>query len=247
LAFADISCKFPTMPKATIPLVLALALQGAVLHGAAMPEMPEAISYTLRFPAPQTHYVEVEARFPTGGRPEIELAMAVWTPGSYLVRGGWLHDATETTAELDYGEALDWYGLRFADAEKSEKPDAKDAGEPKELPAGWLGMDVAVQEGRLTVTVVKRGTPAFEAGVNVGDEVLALDDYRVPPEGLEARLKFYRPGTKASLLVARRDLLVRLPVTFGAKPKDAWKLEPRPGATPAQKVHLAAWLEGKKP
>src|SRR5918995_7078989 len=46
----------------------------------------EAIRYTLRFPAPHTHYVEVEAVYPTGGRPEIELFMAVWTPGSYLVR-----------------------------------------------------------------------------------------------------------------------------------------------------------------
>ena len=83
--------------------------------------------------------------------------------------------------------------------------------------------------------------------MNVGDEILAIDDFRVPPEGLEGRLKFYRPGEKASLLVARRDLLIRLPVTFGAKPKDTWKLEARPDATPDQKAHLAAWLEGKKP
>ncbi len=48
--------------------------------------MPEPISYTLRFPAPQTHYVEVEAVVPTEGRPEVELMMAVWTPGSYMVR-----------------------------------------------------------------------------------------------------------------------------------------------------------------
>jgi predicted metalloprotease with PDZ domain len=155
--------------------------------------------------------------------------------------GGWLHDAADTTAELDYQEALDWYGLRFApDPDKAEKD-----GEPKELPAGWLGMDAAVQDGRLTVTGVKRGTPAYDAGVNVGDEILAIDDYRVPSEGLEGRLKFYRPGEKASLLVARRDLLVRLPVTLGEKPKAAWKLEARPDATPAQKAHLEAWLEGK--
>jgi predicted metalloprotease with PDZ domain len=159
--------------------------------------------------------------------------------------GGWLHDAADTTAELDYQEALDWYGLRFApDPDKAEKPEKKDS-EPKELPAGWLGMDAAVQDGRLTVTGVKRGTPAFDGGVNVGDEILAIDDYRVPPEGLEGRLKFYRPGEKASLLVARRDLLVRLPVTFGEKPKAAWKLEARPDATPAQKAHLEAWLAGK--
>ncbi|HSU84642.1 MAG TPA: PDZ domain-containing protein, partial [Thermoanaerobaculia bacterium] len=156
--------------------------------------------------------------------------------------GDWLHKAVETTEDLDYAEALGWYGLRFApDAESVEKKDA----EPKELPAGWLGMDVSTQGGRITVTAVKRGTPAYDAGVNVGDEILAIDDYRVPPEGLEGRLKFYRPGEKAALLVARRDRLTRLPVTFGEKPKERWKLEARPDATPEQKAHLAAWLVGK--
>jgi predicted metalloprotease with PDZ domain len=46
----------------------------------------EPIRYTLSFPAPHTHYVEVEAVVPTRGRAQIELEMAVWTPGSYLVR-----------------------------------------------------------------------------------------------------------------------------------------------------------------
>jgi len=44
------------------------------------------IRYTLSFPAPQTHYVEVAASIPTRGRAELDLMMAVWTPGSYLVR-----------------------------------------------------------------------------------------------------------------------------------------------------------------
>ena len=51
-----------------------------------MPELLEPIRYTLRFPAPHTHYVEVEAALPTDEKPWIELTMAVWTPGSYLVR-----------------------------------------------------------------------------------------------------------------------------------------------------------------
>src|SRR5689334_20719374 len=45
-----------------------------------------AIEYTVTFPAPQTHYAEVVALIPTDRRPSIELMMAVWTPGSYLVR-----------------------------------------------------------------------------------------------------------------------------------------------------------------
>ncbi|HXT22581.1 MAG TPA: peptidase M61, partial [Thermoanaerobaculia bacterium] len=46
----------------------------------------EPIRYTLTFPAPETHYVEVDASLPTGGRPQIELFQPVWTPGSYKVR-----------------------------------------------------------------------------------------------------------------------------------------------------------------
>ena len=44
------------------------------------------ISYTLRFPAPATHYVDIEMDVPTSAQPQLELRMAVWTPGSYLVR-----------------------------------------------------------------------------------------------------------------------------------------------------------------
>jgi hypothetical protein len=44
------------------------------------------IRYTVSFPAPHTHYAEVEALVPTEGRDHVELMMAVWTPGSYMVR-----------------------------------------------------------------------------------------------------------------------------------------------------------------
>ena len=47
---------------------------------------PEPIRYTIRFPDPRTHYLQVEARVPTGGQAHVDLMMAVWTPGSYLVR-----------------------------------------------------------------------------------------------------------------------------------------------------------------
>src|SRR6476620_10973034 len=46
----------------------------------------DPIRYTLSFPAPQTHYVEVTAVVPTSRRPDVDLMMAVWTPGSYLIR-----------------------------------------------------------------------------------------------------------------------------------------------------------------
>jgi predicted metalloprotease with PDZ domain len=156
--------------------------------------------------------------------------------------GDWLTRTLDSVAELDYTEALDWYGLKLG-----AEPDKREPDELPEPPAGWLGLDAEMQGGRLVVTAVKRGTPAYVAGVNVGDEVVAIDDYRIPPDGLDSRLKSYRPGEKAMLLVARRERLTRLPVTFGEKPRPPWMLEVRPDATEEQKAHLTAWLEGTYP
>jgi predicted metalloprotease with PDZ domain len=143
---------------------------------------------------------------------------------------------TAGTAELDYGPALAWLGLRFKPkkAAKSSKTPA-----PK---SAWLGAKTAVSHGLLVVKHVPRETPAHAIGLNVEDEILAIDDERIPPAQFEKRLKRYRAGEKATLLVARRGRLVRLPVTFVAKPEASWTIEVDPKATPEQKTRFAAWI-----
>lgn len=177
------------------------------------------------------------ARFsgPHGFRSEDFRAVAGEVAGTDLAP--WFHRALETTEELDYREALDWYGLRFVESKKKKEDEDEDR-------AGWLGCEVEIQGAKLTVTQVKRGTPAYAAGLNVGDEILAVGDYRTPPtlDGWKERLKAYPPGTQNALLVARREHLLRLPVTFGEEPRLAWKLEEDPEATPEQQAHLDAWL-----
>lgn len=46
------------------------------------------IHYILRLPAPHTHYAQVEMHIPIQNLPanQLDLKMAVWTPGSYLIR-----------------------------------------------------------------------------------------------------------------------------------------------------------------
>ena len=68
--------------------LLAVAILSALVFTTEAPRAQalDPIRYTLRFPAPQTQYVEVEAAIPTSGRAEVEVYMATWTPGSYLIR-----------------------------------------------------------------------------------------------------------------------------------------------------------------
>jgi hypothetical protein len=91
-------------------LLIALALMTQILPadaqtGAAAQRGAPAITYTLSFPAPHTHYVEVAAAVPTGNRPEVELMMPVWTPGSYLIRE-FSRNVENVTAAAPDGRAL---------------------------------------------------------------------------------------------------------------------------------------------
>jgi len=142
---------------------------------------------------------------------------------------GFFRSAAESTDELDYTEALDYYGLRFRPV------DGRNA-------RAFLGATTRDDNGRLIVTAVRRDTPAIEAGLNVNDEIVAIDDVRVRPDGLATRLEQYAPGDRIQLLVARRDTLTRIDVTLGADPGRPWRLELRPDATAEQKAHMLAWL-----
>ena len=144
---------------------------------------------------------------------------------------GWFAKTAESTDELDYTEALDYYGLRFRPAPSSNRP--------------FIGGGTRNDNGRLSVTSVRRGTPGIDAGLNVDDEIIAIDDVRVRADGLAARLDQYKPGDKISVLIARRDRLMKLDVTLGAEPGRAWRLEPAPNATAEQVAHLNALMDGK--
>ena len=140
--------------------------------------------------------------------------------------------AVEGTKELDYSEALDTFGLRFK---------AATAASP-ERTRPWHGISTRNDNGRLLITSVQRDSPADISGLNVEDEILAIDDFRVRADRLENRLEQYKSGDKVTFLVARREQLVRIPVTFGTEPPKGWRLEASPSATDTQRRMLDAWL-----
>jgi predicted metalloprotease with PDZ domain len=83
----------------------------------------------------------------------------------------------------------------------------------------------------------------FEAGVDVDDEILAMGDYRVRAEQLAARLDSYRPGDRVTLLVARREKIMRVDLTLGEEP-GRWQLELSTDATGEQERQREEWLGG---
>ena len=149
----------------------------------------------------------------------------------------WLARAADSTEELDY-TTLGWYGLRV----RADAPSPTRA---------WIGLATSGaggatlrnDGGRLVVSQVRRGSPAEDAGVSVEDEIVAIGGYRVRPEQWESRLETWTPGDTVPLLVARREELLTLQVTFAAEPALSIKLEPDPSAASEARDRLTAWLK----
>ena len=105
-----------------------------------------------------------------------------------------------------------------------------------------LGLRVA--ESALTgvkVTHVLRGGAAERAGLSVGDELLAVNGWRV--RRLEDALRVVTPGAAVPMLVARDQRVLTLPLTLPADASGgAVTLAAAPGPARATLALLEAWL-----
>jgi len=198
-----------------------------------------------------------DAGFPEGA---VE-ALASEVAGTDL--GGFFDQALRSTAELDYAGPFAAAGLELVPPRPPGTPRGgmgpmgpgpvgftgpAGAPVPTGTPAGpWeshTGLTLRGGEGgRLAVVNVLTGSAAWQAGVNAGDELVALDGFRIPsPDWLNARLLERQQGSAATLTVFRRDELInlQLPVVTGPPPR--WMLRPRADAPPEQQAVLRHWL-----
>jgi predicted metalloprotease with PDZ domain len=163
----------------------------------------------------------------TGFTPAEFKALAETVAGTSLAE--FFRHAVESTEELDYTEALDWFGLRF-------RPQV-----PEKPASAWLGVETKIDNSRLIVQGISRQSPTCDSGLNVEDEIVAIDDFRVRQDQLTQRLENYKPGDSVTILVSRRDQLMRIALTLSQEPAKL-QLEIRPDATESQRRNLESWL-----
>ncbi len=145
----------------------------------------------------------------------------------------WLHAAVREASEIDYTTALQWLGLQFK---------AEDSAKKTNFAKVWIGSQSTGSEGKLMVRNVLRDSPSDRAGMNVDDELIALDGYRLSPETWPGHLEMFVPDQELELLVSRRGKIVPLKITLGEKPPHNWELAVDPAASDEAKARLEHWL-----
>ena len=133
------------------------------------------------------------------------------------------------TEELDYNVALEAAGLRLDTGVGS-------------VERVYFGATVAQEDDRLVVRSVSAGSPAYEQGLNAGDQIVALDNMRVTRDFFNARIAEKKPGDLINLTIFRFDDLSTLLIKLGGRREGTYRIVPLPNQTEAQKRVYKSWL-----
>ena len=154
------------------------------------------------------------------------------------------YELVHARAVLDMSEALSTFGLRLqgADSAPSEDPLALRAHRGRQV---TLGAQVEAREGRWVVASVTRGGPAWSAGLRPNDELVAVDEDRVPRGGLKILLRRHNPGQSVEILVARKGRIRRMDLTLGTRPSRV-RIVVDPDADAHAERRRRRWLEGSR-
>ena len=114
-----------------------------------------------------------------------------------------------------------------------------------EEPIPYLGLKATTENGRELIKFVEAGTPAYAAGIDAGDELLAIDDIRVTAQQLSDRLKDYQPGDTIQVTVFHQDELRTYRVTLAAPHPSRYQVIPVEQPSPTQQQNFAGWLQAK--
>jgi len=136
--------------------------------------------------------------------------------------------------EFDYDSALAAAGLRL------DKTAATDGS--KAVEKAYLGADLVQEGDRLLVKKVYVGAPAYEQGLNTGDQIIALNNTRTNKDFLDARLAEKRPGDLVTLTIFRSDNLSTLLIKLGGRVNAVYRIVPVDNSTKEQKRIYQAWL-----
>lgn len=163
----------------------------------------------------------------------------------------WLVEQLSSTQELDYQTFLDAYGLTWKpkDPPKPNDPDAPPSpksDKPEPASAAHFGLELSNVSGKTQIDKVLRGGSAGHAGLQVGDELIALGGYRITAEQWAERVGMLQVGQQTNVLVSRRGKILELPLKILPESVDAaapsWNLIRAEKPSDEQEKRWKSWL-----
>ncbi|MFQ5707522.1 MAG: M61 family metallopeptidase [bacterium] len=134
------------------------------------------------------------------------------------------------TEEIDYNRFLAYAGLQLTEEQDEKQPSA------------YLGIKTAGDTKECKVTNVLPETPAYHAGLDVGDVLLAFDTKRTRQNSWKKMLKKYAPGDTITVTVFRRNVLRNFRVGLESGGNSKFAIKELDKVSKLQKRIRKSWL-----
>ena len=136
------------------------------------------------------------------------------------------------TAEIDYDSIMSGIGVSLDAAESSKGK-------------SYIGADLSETNGQLTIRSIPAGTPAYDQGLNTGDQIVAVDGFRASQNFLQSYIGERKPGDKIKLTIFRFDSLREITFTLGANNRKEYSFEAVAEPTDEQKKLYNQYLNAE--
>lgn len=137
-------------------------------------------------------------------------------------------DYINGTKAIDYNKILGYAGLAVENA-AAQKNDP------------FLGVTATNKEGKLMVGRVARNSAAWIGGINVNDEIIGIDGYRVTD--LEKSMATKKVGDKITVLVNRDGVLKNIELSLSKDPAVKYRIVSVENPTAMQMRVRSRWLD----
>lgn len=136
--------------------------------------------------------------------------------------------ALHSTQDLPFNEYLQPFGLKLVgDGDES-------------IP--YLGLTLKTENNRDVIKFVESESPAQMAGIDTGDELLAINGIRASADQLNERLRDFRPGDTIQCTFFHQDELRSAPVTLSDPRPSRYQLAPVERPSRKQEQYFQGWL-----
>ena len=133
------------------------------------------------------------------------------------------------TEELPYNDYLEPFGLQLVT-------------ENDDNPVPYTGMKVQTENGKETIKFVEIDAPAQQAGIEPGDELLAIDGLKATANNISDRLRDYQPGDAIEVTVFHQEELCTYTMTLAEPRPSRYQIILVENPSSTQKQNYEGWL-----
>lgn len=142
-----------------------------------------------------------------------------------------IFQAAHGLVELDYNTYFNTMGYQLIDHNANQ-------------PHATLGIKVVHSDSKTIIKQIDRNSGAWVGGLNVEDELIAINGYRIDPQGkaLDYMLGRTQAGATVDILISRDGLINTLQIPVFLSDKKAFSIEANPNADSKARALGNIWL-----